>query len=162
MITVTGLFDTRDDAQSAVQELIDSGWGQEDIGMVAARSDSDHPEVTNLAVKDAEKGAVVGGLAGLFLGLSELALPGVGPVLAGGWLVTALLGAGVGAATGGLVGALVELGVSHEEAKHLAEGVRRGGTLVTIKATEDRVGAVEDILRHHRAVNIQERAVQNP
>lgn len=158
MITVTGLFDTRDDAQSAVQELMESGWAQEEIGMVAARPDSGQPEVTHLAVKDAEKGAVVGGLSGLLLGLSELALPGVGPILAGGWVVTTLLGAAAGAATGGLVGALVELGISHEEARHLAEGVRRGGTLVTIKAAEERVGAAEDILRRHRAVNIQERA----
>lgn len=162
MITVTGLFDTHDDAQSAVQELIVSGWEREEIGIVATRPDSEEPEVTHLAVKDAEKGAVVGGLSGLLLGLSELALPGIGPILAGGWIVTTLLGVAAGAAAGGLVGALVDLGVSHEEASHLAEGVRRGGTLVTLKTAEERVGAAEEILRRHHAVNIQERTSPNP
>ena len=49
-------------------------------------------------------GTVVGGGAGLLAGLGLLAIPGLGPVVAAGWLASTLVGAGVGAAAGGLVG----------------------------------------------------------
>jgi uncharacterized membrane protein len=163
--TVVGLFDTAADAQSAIQELIDTGWPREDISIIAGNTGKEQSilagaDTTRPAVKEAEKGAVIGGLAGLFLGLSELAVPGVGLVIVGGWLATILLGAGIGAAAGGLVGALVEVGVHHEEASHLAEGVRRGGTLVTVRADDSRMKAAIDILNRHHAVNIRERATQ--
>ena len=152
--TVAGLFTNSGDAQSAVEELRAAGWVHDDVSVVVQRqAEGGHP---NLAVKDAEKGAVIGGLAGLFLGLSELAIPGVGLVLVGGWLAAALLGAGVGATAGGLVGSLVEAGISHEAAGHFAEGVRRGGILITVKAAEESVGAVEAILRRHHAADISE------
>ena len=56
-----------------------------------------------------------------------LAIPGLGPVVAAGWLASTLVGAGIGAAAGGLTGSLTDVGVSHEDAYAYAEGVRRGG-----------------------------------
>jgi hypothetical protein len=51
----------------------------------------------------AKRGAVVGGVlgggAGLLAGIGALAIPGVGPVVAAGWLIATLAGAGVGAAS---------------------------------------------------------------
>lgn len=162
MTTVTGLFDNPADAESAVQELVQGGWPREDIGVVTSHTAvGETHKAAHLAVKDAEKGAIVGGLAGLFLGLTELAIPGVGLVLVGGWLAVTLIGAGVGAATGGLAGALVEAGVSHAEAGHLAEGIRKGGTLVTLQSATERVTAAEDVLRRHHAVNVQDSIAQS-
>ena len=51
-------------------------------------------------------------------------------------LGTALAGAGIGAAAGGLVGALAGIGVPEEHAEYYAEGVRRGGTLITVHADD--------------------------
>jgi hypothetical protein len=82
------------------------------------------------AGKGAGIGAGLGGAAGLLAGLGLLAIPGLGPVFAAGWLAATAVGAAAGAATGGLVGALTEAGVSKEDAPLYAEGVRRGGTLV--------------------------------
>jgi len=156
MATIAGLFSTSTEAQCAVEELASGGWARDDISVVA------RPEVAeeghHLAIKDAEKGAVVGGLAGLFLGLSELAVPGVGLVLVGGWLAAAILGAGVGAATGGLVGSLVEAGISHEAAGHFAEGVKRGEILVTLKTDGERADAAETIMRQCHALRTENRA----
>lgn len=67
---------------------------------------------------------MLGGGAGLLAGLSSLAIPGVGPVVAAGWLITTLTGAGVGAAAGGLLGSLTGAGVEEAGAKGYAE---RGG-----------------------------------
>ena len=65
-----------------------------------------------------------------------LAIPGVGPVVAAGWLATTALGAVAGGAAGGVIGALTQAGVDEEDAHVYAEGVRRGGTLVTVRADE--------------------------
>ena len=58
-----------------------------------------------------------------------------------GWLASTAAGAAVGslvgAAAGGLVGALTHAGVSKDDADAYAEGVRRGGTLVTVRAKDD-------------------------
>jgi uncharacterized protein (TIGR02271 family) len=106
-------------------------------------------------------------LGGLLVGLGALTIPGIGPVLAAGPLaaaVSGLVGAGVGAvagaAAGGLLGALVDMGIPEEQAGIYAEGVRRGGTLVTVE-TEDRdLDRVRDVMNRHDPVDIDERASQ--
>ena len=96
--------------------------------------------------------------AGLLAGLGLLAIPGVGPVVAAGWLVATLTGAGVGAAIGGLAGSLTGAGLSEADAHTYAEGVRRGGTLVTVRADELNAPRVMSVLEEHGSVDIDERA----
>jgi hypothetical protein len=55
-----------------------------------------------------------------------MAIPGVGPVVAAGWLVATLTGVAAGGAAGGVIGALTQSGVSKEDAEIYAEGLRRG------------------------------------
>ncbi len=98
-------------------------------------------------------GTVLGGGAGLLAGLGMLAIPGVGPVVAAGWLVATALGAGVGAGAGGLLGSLVGAGVNENDAHVYAEGVRRGGTLVTARVDESQRATVEDIMSRHSGVD---------
>ena len=61
-------------------------------------------------------GAAVGGTAGLLAGLGLMAIPGVGPVVAAGWLVSTLAGAAAGGVAGSVLGALTQAGVSKEDA----------------------------------------------
>jgi uncharacterized protein (TIGR02271 family) len=79
---------------------------------------------------------VVGGVIGLLAGVGALAIPGVGPIIAGGALASTLAGAGIGAAAGGLLGALVGMGVPEEDARHFEQGFQQGGILVTVQAGE--------------------------
>ena len=100
-------------------------------------------------------GAAVGGAAGLLAGLGLLAIPGVGPVVAAGWLVATAAGAAAGGLTGGIIGALTQAGVSEEDAHVYAEGVRRGGTLVTARVDDRNAAQLEATLErfgaaHHR------------
>src|SRR6187397_837771 len=142
-VTISRLYDNYNDAQRAVQRLEAAGVPHSDISIVANNSDSwwnadkkidrDADGVDDRAEgagKGAGIGAGVGGAAGL------LAIPGLGPVVAAGWLASTALGAAAGAATGGVVGALTEAGVSKEDAPLYAEGVRRGGTLVSAKVPD--------------------------
>ena len=79
-------------------------------------------------------GAAAGGAAGLLAGLGLIAIPGVGPVVAAGWLVATLTGALAGGATGGMIGALTQhAGLSKEDADLYAEGLRRGGAVVSAR-----------------------------
>ena len=60
------------------------------------------------------------GTAGLLAGLGLMAIPGVGPIVAAGWLVAALTGAAAGGATGGIIGALSQqAGLSEEDRKSM-------------------------------------------
>jgi hypothetical protein len=118
----------------------------------------DGDEVGDAAAAGAAGGAVVGGLTGLLIGLGALAIPGVGPIVAAGPVLASLTGAGIGAATGGLLGALVEWGIPESEAGYYTEAVRRGGTMVAVRADEQRVNEVTGILNTYNPVDIEQRA----
>jgi hypothetical protein len=78
-------------------------------------------------------------------------------VVAAGALAATALGAAAGAATGGVVGALVSAGVPEEEAHVYCEAVRRGGTLVSVRAADDNVAYVQEIMSRHRPIDPLER-----
>jgi hypothetical protein len=105
-------------------------------------------------------GTILGGGAGLLAGLGLLAIPGVGPIVAAGWLIATITGAGIGAAGGGILGSLVGAGVPEEHAHVYAEGVRRGGTLVTVRVEDARRGAVEQIMNRYTPVDLDARAAE--
>src|ERR1700745_4436880 len=167
-VTISRLYDSPTDAQRAVERLEAAGVPHSDISIVANNSDSwfnsdkkvdrDRDGVDDRAEgagKGAGIGAGVGGAAGLLAGLGLLAIPGLGPVVAAGWLAATAVGAAAGAATGGIVGALTEAGVSKDDAPLYAEGVRRGGTLVSARvpdADRTRLGGV----LNQSAVNLRD------
>ena len=145
--TVAALYDRYDSAVSAVDALEAAGIPHSDISIVSNNVDNrygkDRPtHAAQDAGKGAGIGAAVGGVGGLLTGLGLLAIPGVGPVVAAGWLVAtaagAVTGAVVGGAAGGLVGSLTGAGVPAPDANFYAEGVRRGGTLVTARVDDAR------------------------
>jgi hypothetical protein len=161
--TVTGLFDRYMDAAAAVRELEAAGIPHADISIVANNIvPVDRDDRTSNAAADASKGAgvgaAVGGGAGLLTGLGLMAIPGVGPVVAAGWLIATAVGAAAGAvaggAVGGMIGALTASGVSEDDANVYAEGVRRGGTLVTAHVDDQRVSQAREILQRSRSVDL--------
>lgn len=182
--TVTRLFDSHPEALAAVEELEREGVDHEKISLVSNNADNWHSgqphtgrraidaplgdangdgdnDVAEGAGKGAATGGLIGGGAGLLAGLGMLAIPGLGPVVAAGWLVSTAVGAAIGAAaggaTGGLLGALKEAGHSDEEANVYTEGVRRGGTLVSVKADDGQAGRIEQILSGRRGVDAMSR-----
>ncbi|MBD9491555.1 general stress protein [Ensifer sp. ENS11] len=166
MKTVTGLFDTYDQASEAVRALKAAGIPDEDISMVASNAEGrykvdDTEGAAEGAGTGAGIGAAVGGAGGLLTGLGLMAIPGVGPVVAAGWLAATAAGAAAGAvaggAVGGIIGALTDTGVPEEDAHVYAEGVRRGGTLVTARVADSDTAEAEAILRRSNWVDLEER-----
>jgi hypothetical protein len=177
---VTALFERYADAEAAVGRLEAAGIAHSDIAIMASRSEdapatsapgtapvageaeadriSHGPDAVSPAGAGASVGTLLGGGAGLLAGLGLLAVPGLGPVVAAGWLIAAVTGAGIGAAAGGLVGGLTGAGMSEEEAAAYAEGVRRGGTLVTVRAEEGRAEQVVALLNEAGSIDLDQRA----
>ena len=105
--TITALYDDYDAASTAVTQLEAAGIPHANISIVSSNEGdrhagrlqttnevggTDHGETAEKASGGAGTGAtlgtVLGGAAGLLTGLGLLAIPGVGPVVAAGWLVT--------------------------------------------------------------------------
>jgi uncharacterized protein (TIGR02271 family) len=168
--TVVGLMHTPSEAESVVKDLQSScRCERSDIGLMAkgeggdsGRGESERGrDVAGGAIKGATTGAALGGILGLVAGVASLSIPGFGPLIAAGPIASALAGAGIGAAAGGIIGALAGIGVPEEHAHYYAEGVRRGGTLITVHAKTDGVAdCAAEVMRKHGAMDIEERAAQ--
>jgi hypothetical protein len=156
--TITRVYDTHQIAIDAVNSLKNNGFPEDQISLVAHAGEYTnytHDTTTGESAGEAAGvGAGVGGVlgagAGLLTGLGIMAIPGVGPVVAAGWLVAtaagAVAGAVAGGAAGGIVGAMTDSGVPEEDAHVYAEGIRRGGSLVTVRAPESRAAEARRIL----------------
>ena len=168
MATISRLYKDYDTGARVVAELEHFGLPHTDISIIAnndtgwfdrnrsTRIDRDADGTDDRAegaAAGAGIGATIGGVAGLLAGLGLLAIPGIGPVVAAGWLASTAAVAAAGGATGGLIGALTQSGIGEPEARHYAEGVRRGGTLVTVRVRDTDRMQVEAIMDRHNPID---------
>jgi hypothetical protein len=168
MKTVVGLFDNIAEAQNVVDDLVGSGFSRDDISLIARDFEGTYGEnlgsredmdtAAEGALAGAVGGGAIGGLAGLLVGMSALVIPGIGPIVAAGPIAAALAGVGIGAAAGGVLGALVGWGIPEAEAEYYAEGVRRGGTLVGVKASEAHVNSAIEVMNAHNPIDVEQRS----
>src|SRR5689334_5753138 len=110
--TITRLFDSHTEALRAVDDLERAGVQHDRISLVSNNTDNWHDghrhpagkggalgdrnrdgenDVGDGAAKGATTGGLLGGAAGLLAGLGMLAIPGLGPVVAAGWLASTAL-----------------------------------------------------------------------
>ncbi len=169
MRTFTHLYDDYNEARQTVEALEAAGIPHSDISIVSNNADQRVTAGSTTGAADAvdetragtgaSTGTLIGGGVGLLTGLGLLAIPGVGPVVAAGWLIATVTGAGIGAAGGGLLGSLVHAGVPEDQAHTYTEGVRRGGTLITVRGDESQAARIQAVLdgRTASAVNIDAR-----
>jgi hypothetical protein len=160
---LTRLYEDIFDARHAIIELERVGVPAGDISLVAHKpggaggANVREPRsftAGEAAAVDAGIGGLAGGAAGAaggaLAGLGFVAIPGLGPVVAMGWLISAAVGAvagvAVAGAVGGIIGALTNAGVSEEEAHVYAEAVRRGGALISARVAQDRLAQAEAVL----------------
>ncbi|MET0742416.1 MAG: hypothetical protein ABWY78_03510 [Microvirga sp.] len=176
--TITAFFDSYEAAAKTVRRLEATGIPHDRISLVANNPEEAYSQYAARTFDEtsvmhpgepapaddhggggtgATLGTLAGGGAGLLAGLGMLAIPGLGPVVAAGWLVSTLVGAGAGAAIGGLAGSLTDAGVDERDAHVYAEGVRRGGALVTVRTGDGDSDRVADILDDAGHFDIQKR-----
>jgi hypothetical protein len=157
--TVVALLDNPDEALKAVDELLQSGFQKKDIGVIIAKEDV--PAEFKAVIKDMGKGAAVGALTGLLVAATTAIIPGFGALLVAGPAAALLAGLAYGSLAGGIIGALTSKGVPEEHAHAYAEGLRRGGGLMTVHAENDeRVQRGVDVMKRHGALKLDERMQQ--
>jgi hypothetical protein len=161
---IVGTFLDRADAQRAVNELRRANFREDQLGIVTrTEAGIPHAEVPSAdaathskIVEGTAVGAATGaGLGAVWaLGIAAGMLPAVGPVIAGGLLMSVLASAGGAGAVGTVVGALLGLGIPEEEARYYEGEFASGRTLVTVR-TENRFDEAQTILRNNGAYDMQ-------
>jgi hypothetical protein len=170
-----GVFSNRQEAEEALNELKGSGFPMDNISIIARDVDqgaqlggaemSDRIGNKDVAASTGIVGEVAAAstLGSVLVGLSSLAIPGVGPIIAAGTVATALVAtvASTGveaAAISGLVRALTDLGIPEEQARTYSDRLHQGNYLVILDATDDEIRRAEAIFSNR---GIQDWGVYN-
>ena len=162
--TTIGVFSSWDKAEAAIDELLDEGFLDSEIGVVTRdgeglstfRSRNNADLEKDDAGDDATAGALTGAAAGVgiggLIGLGVLSgtIPVIGPALFAGTLGVLASNAAGGAAVAGVIGALTAWGFSEDEATHYQSEIAAGRVVVTVSAGR-RCDEARGILQSHGA-----------
>lgn len=162
--TIAALYDDFNTANRVMEALVTTGFDRDQISVVANDTDRNYARQYKVEEYNPEddvtagEGAGVGAIAGGLIGLGAALIPGIGPIIAAGPVVAALLGAGVGAAagaaTGGITAALIDFGVDEETAHIYAEGVRRGGALVVAHVEDKNEDTAVNTMNKYNPIDV--------
>jgi hypothetical protein len=152
MNTVAGIFQSRADAERAVENLHRLGLSDENLNLLSP-GDAARQSETDVPTSDTEQpgmgnavGGVVGGAMGAAGGMTlgaaaaSLLVPGIGPILAAGVIGAALFGAGgaaAGMAAGGALEGKIAQGLPHDEVFIYEDALRQGRTVVIAQLEDD-------------------------
>lgn len=176
LATVIGVFTNRPQAERAVQDLRNTGVNEEKISIVAREGyihgddnntndsyvkmvkEKDNDNQYNATSEDKQNlstgttaGGAIGGVAGLLAGAGLFTIPGVGPILALGPIISGL----AGAAAGGITGGLVDLGISPDVGDRYQAEVERGGILAAVECDQTKINNVAAIFRRNGARDVE-------
>jgi hypothetical protein len=152
---VAAMFDDSAAAHAAIAELRENGVTNEALSIVGRDHESDgiatgEPGDSDVVNNEhVARGAIGGGALGAGLAVAALAIPGVGPLVAGGYLAAALTtGVAVGAGIGGLGEALRDQGFNEAESQFYANRIGEGGTMVGVNPANTSISAerIDEIL----------------
>lgn len=161
-IAVFGIYRSRQNVEEAVQSLRNSDFRNTDISVLFSENvgtkdfaHEKHTKVPEGSSAGAGTGAVIGGVLGWLTGIGALAIPGVGPFIAAGPIVSLLAGIGAGSVVGGVAGALVGMGIPEYEAKRYEGRIKEGGILLSVHCDNaDWKKRAMDILKQTGATDI--------
>ena len=149
MKAVAGVFMNSELARLAIEELRSIGVGKDHTSLLTPGTSP--KELETVPTTEAEQpgigptlGAVVGGAAGATGGMhitlgagAATFIPGVGPVVATGLIVGALLGIGAGAAIGRALDDAATVGLPKDELFIYEDALRQGRSVLVILAESD-------------------------
>jgi hypothetical protein len=152
MKSVVGIFASRMEADRAVEQL--RGVGVKNINLLApSPSGSQIAKVPSVDAEQPGMGMAVGGVVGGALGAAGASslIPGVGPVLAIGFIGAALLGAIVGAMGGAAAGGALEnafvKGLPADELYVYQDALKKGRTVLIAFVDDDKAEPVDQLLK---------------
>ena len=158
--SVVSIFNTHTEAEDAVREMQKSGFDMQKLSIVGKDYHSEEHVVgyynTGNRVKYWGKlGAFWGGLWGFIFGSAFFIIPGIGPIVVGGPLVTWIIGALEGAAVVGGVSAigaaLFSIGIPKDSVLKYETSLKSNKFLLVAHGTAEEVEHARKILETTQA-----------
>jgi len=161
---VVATYNTHTEAEEAVKEIQRSGFDMKKLSIIGKDYHADEHVVGYYNTGDRVKywgklGAFWGGFWGLLFGSAFFIVPGLGPLVVGGPLVSWIIGALEGAVIiGGLsaVGAaLYSIGIPKDSIIKYETSLKSNKFLIVAHGTTDEVEQVRDILEKSKATEME-------
>ncbi|HYW21984.1 MAG TPA: hypothetical protein VE956_22270 [Nodularia sp. (in: cyanobacteria)] len=172
-----GVFARHQELESAINELKTSGFSMEQVSVIAKdvepderlgeaqMSDGQSPVVSDrIGDQNVNATRAVGDTltattwGSVLVGLSSLAIPGLGVVLAAGSVAVALVASMAGVAVGtianeNLVKALADLGIPENQARVYSDRLQQSYYLLILNGTDEEIHTAEAILHNQGIKN---------
>jgi hypothetical protein len=147
--TVYCIASTETQANDILMHLRNLGFSSSEVSVLLRAKETKNISMKEDAVRDAEKGGLVGGALGALAGLTILSAPILGPLAIAGPIIAALGGAAAGGVIGGLAGgtgALTHIGIPEHVSPRLEHKIKNGAILIAVHS--------DDPARLDRAVRV--------
>jgi Heat induced stress protein YflT domain len=158
--SAVGLFSNHQDAESAVKELQKSGYDMKKLSVVGKDYHSEENVIGYYNTGDrmatwGKFGLFWGWIWGLLFGSAFFLIPGIGPVMVGGPLVSYMIGAlEMAVVTGGLTalgGALASIGIPNDSVIRYETALKADKFILIVHGTLQEVAKAKDILMQNSA-----------
>ncbi len=168
--SVVGLFNSHQDAESAVKELQKSGYDMKKLSVVGKDYHSEENVIGYYNTGDrmaawGKFGLFWGWIWGLLFGSAFFLIPGIGPVMVGGHLVSYIVGAlEMAVVTGGLTaigGALVSIGIPKDSVIRYETALKADKFMLIVHGTLQEVEKAKSILIENKAEEANVHEVTN-
>ena len=162
--SVVVMFDEHSQAEEGVRELQQAGFDMKTLSIVGKGYHTEENVVGYYTAGDRMKywgtnGAFWGGIWGLLFGSAIFMIPGIGPLVAAGPIVTWIVGALEGAAVGGGVSAigagLYSIGIPKKSILQYETSLKAGKFMLVVHGTPDEVTRAKAILSSSGASEAQ-------
>src|SRR5437762_9238613 len=137
--TVYCIATTETQANDILMHLRNLGFSSSEVSVLLKAKETKNISMKEDALRDAEKGGLVGGALGALAGLTIFTAPILGPLAIAGPIIGALGGAAVGGVVGGLAGgtgALTHIGIPEHATARLQKKIEDGAILIAVHSDE--------------------------
>ena len=135
--TVYCISSTETQANDILMHLRNLGFSSSEVSVLLKAKETKNISMKEDAIREAEKGGLVGGALGALAGLTIFTAPILGPLAIAGPIIAAIGGAAVGGMIGGLAGgtgALVRIGIPENLAPDVERKIENGAILIAVHA----------------------------
>lgn len=169
--SVVAMYGEHSSAENAIKELKNSGFNVKKLSIIGRDYHTEDTVVGFYNTGDRMKywgsmGAFWGGLWGLLFGAAVLFIPGVGPVVAAGsivtWIVAALEGAVVFGGLSALGAALFSAGIPRDSVLKYETSIKAGKFMLIAHGTAAEVEKARSILQNSGAEQINVHKTPTP
>jgi hypothetical protein len=158
--STVGIFHNHEDAESAVKELQTAGYDMKKLSVIGKDYHTEEHVVGYYNIGDrmatwGKYGLLWGWVWGLLFGTAFFFIPGIGPVMVGGplvsWIIGALEAAFVAGGITAIGGALASIGIPEDSVIQYEEAIKADKFILIVHGSIDEVVKARNILMENKA-----------